>query len=242
MSQSTSAPAPFDLPALLAANAYPGRGLMLGRTADGRQAVVYFIMGRSENSRNRVFRRDGDALTITRFTADAQGDPSLILYNPVRVLGDTTIAANGDQTDTIHAALARGGSFEAALFTRTFEPDSPHFTPRISGFTNARGYALSILKAGNAAIGACQRQFFHYEPQNGVGHFIHTYAQDGAPLPSFAGEPAAVRVPDDIDDFTRALWESLNKDNRIALYVRFIEADGRFTDHIINRHEEGRLQ
>lgn len=226
-----------DLPSLLSANAYPGRGLVLGRTDAGRQAVVYFIMGRSQNSRNRLFKRAGTSVTITRFKEDASGDPSLILYTPIRVLGGTTIVTNGDQTDTIYEAMTGGVSFEKALRMRTFEPDAPHYTPRISGITSACGYTLALFKAGDAAGSVCHRQFFCYEPRPGVAHFIHTYAHDGSPLFSFRGEPASVRIPDAIDDFTLSIWNALDADNRVALYVRFIEPDGQYVDRLINRHE-----
>ncbi len=231
-----------DLPALLSQNSYPGRGLAIGRTADNRQAVVYFIMGRSDNSRNRLFRRNGDALGITRFAADANGDPTLVMYTPVRVIGGVTIATNGDQTDTVYEALRQGGTFENALQTRTFEPDAPNFTPRISGVTDGNGYALSILKAGDAAGTATRRQYFYYEPQAGTGHFIHTYVHDGAPLPAFVGEPTQISIPNDIDAFTQDIWNALDADNRISLYVRFIGADGQFSDRLINKHEGGTLQ
>lgn len=229
--------AQYDLPALLASNAYPGRGLVLGRTDAGRQAVVYFIMGRSENSRNRLFKRAGSSLTITRFKEDALGDTSLILYTPIRVLSGTTIVTNGDQTDTIYEAMTGGVSFEKALRMRTFEPDAPHFTPRISGITSASGYTLAIFKAGDAAGSVCQRQFFFYEPQRGTAHFIHTYAHDGSPLPPFSGEPVAVHIPDAIDDVTLSIWRALDADNRVALYVRFIESNGQYVDRLINWHE-----
>ncbi len=232
---------PAHLPMLLASNRYPGRGIAVGVTPDGRQAVAYFIMGRSPNSRDRVFRRQGDALTIARFTPDAQGDPALVVYSPVRVAGAVTVVSNGDQTDTIFDALQSGGTFASALSTRTFEPDAPHFTPRISGVTGTDGYALSILKAGDGSGGACCRQFFHYEPQRGVGHFIHTYRGDGQPLLPFSGEPRPVHIPDDIGAFTRELWRSLDGENRVALYVRYIAPDGRYEDRIVNRHEGGDL-
>lgn len=222
---------PQNLSQLLQENAYPGRGIVLGKSPDGSKLVLaYFIMGRSENSRNRVFVTDGEGIRTEAFDPAKLTDPSLIIYHPVRVLRTddnvVTIVTNGDQTDTIHDALAKGISFEDALRRRTFEPDAPNFTPRISGATEGFGYRLSILKSADGNPASTER--FHYEYKNpiaGEGHFIHTYRCDGDPLPSFAGEPTRVAIAGDIAAFTETLWESLNSDNKVSLFVRFIDAE-----------------
>ncbi len=210
-------------------NAYPGRGIMIGKSQDGKHAVaVYFIMGRSENSRNRVFVNDGLGIRTQAFDESKLTDPSLIIYAPVRVLGNKTIVTNGDQTDTIYEGLNNQLTFEQALRSREFEPDAPNYTPRISGVIKQEGenfnYALSILKSANGDPASCQRFTFTYKnPINGQGHFIHTYQGDGNPLPSFEGEPKLVAVPNDITEFTRQLWDSLNPDNKVSLFVRYID-------------------
>ncbi|MDO4581483.1 MAG: IMP cyclohydrolase [Bacillota bacterium] len=228
----------------LSANRYPGRGIVIGMSADGRRAVsAYFIMGRSENSRNRVFVADGDGVLIRPHDPARVSDPSLIIYRPLAVLGNTTVVTNGDQTDTIAEELLNGGSFEQALRRRTYEPDTPNYTPRISGLIERTAggfsYRLSILKRLNAESAACLRQFFEYEPRAGIGHFIHTYNGDGEPLPSFCGEPRMLAINDsaDIEAYAAALWQSLNADNRVALVLRYISlADGSAQTAIINRH------
>ena len=233
-----------DLRKLLSENAYPGRGIALGRTADGSKAViVYFIMGRSENSRNRIFVEDGAGLRTQAFDESKMKDPSLIIYAPVRVPDEAhTVVTNGDQTDTIHDGLLAGRSFEDSLRTREFEPDEPNYTPRISGLVTVEGgelcYQLSILKSAEGDPSQCRRYFFDYTPARaGEGHFLSTYEHDGDPLPSFAGEPKAVAIPDDIAAFTDEIWEALNADNKVSLFVRGIEiATGATETYICNVH------
>ncbi len=223
-----------DLCALLRANAYPGRGIVLGQSAAGVPAALYFIMGRSENSRNRVFVATPDGIRTQARDPAKLSDPSLILYHPVRRLGRALIVANGDQSDTIQDFLERGRTFEEALRTRTFEPDGPHWTPRISGLLLPDGSCrLSILKSAGQAGGACIRQFFEYPAQPGTGHFLHTYLGDGDPLPSFSGEPEAVDMPADFAAAAR-VWESLHHDHRVALYAA-IGGEAR----VWSRYEEG---
>ena len=224
-------------------NAYPGRGIMIGKSQDGKHAVaVYFIMGRSENSRNRVFVNDGLGIRTQAFDESKLTDPSLIIYAPVRVLGNKTIVTNGDQTDTIYEGLNNRLTFEQALRSREFEPDAPNYTPRISGVIKQEGenfnYALSILKSANGDPASCQRFTFTYKnPINGQGHFIHTYQGDGNPLPSFEGEPKLVAVPNDITEFTRQLWDSLNPDNKVSLFVRYIDLHtGDTISKIVNKN------
>ena len=226
----------------LAINNYPGRGIALGMSPDGKKAVIaYFIMGRSINSRNRVFVADGQGLRTEAFDISLLADPSLIIYAPVRVLGNNTIVTNGDQTDTIYDYLADGKSFAAGLRSRCFEPDAPNFTPRISGIVCCENggfsYKLSILKHG-ATADDCRRYFYEYAvPTAGLGHIIHTYAADGDPLPSFSGEPVAVAIENDIDSFASAVWSGLNQDNKVSLFVRYLDiADGTFVDRIINKN------
>jgi len=228
----------------LKANAYPGRGIVLGRTIDGSKAVAaYFIMGRSTNSRNRIFVEDGEGIRTQAFDPSKLTDPSLIIYAPVRVLGNKTIVTNGDQTDTIYEGMDRQFTFEQSLRCREFEPDAPNFTPRISGILHIENrsfnYALSILKSSNGNPGGCNRFTFAYEnPLAGEGHFIHTYLQDGDPLPSFEGEPKLVEIPDDIDIFTDMLWNSLNEANKVSLFVRFIDiASGKYETKIVNKNK-----
>lgn len=221
-------------------NDYPGRGIVLGLSRDGSNAALaYFIMGRSENSRNRAFVKKGDDLGIHMLDAGKIADASLILYTPLRTLAGITVVTNGDQTDTICEALQSGRTFEEALATRRFEPDTPHFTPRISGmlrFDGGFSYRLSILKAGDAAGKTALRQTFDYEPVKGTGHFIHTYRANGAVLPSFSGEPVPVGVPDEIDAFADGIWNSLHFENKISLYVRYTNLEsGIYEDRIFNK-------
>ena len=227
----------------LKGNAYPGRGIVIGKSADGTKAVTaYFIMGRSENSRNRVFVEDGDGIRTQAFDPSKLTDPSLIIYAPVRVLGNKTIVTNGDQTDTIYEGMDKQLTFEQCLRTREFEPDAPNYTPRISGIMHLEGggynYAMSILKSSNGNPDSCHRYTFAYEaPVNGEGHFIHTYMCDGNPLPSFEGEPKLVEIPDDMDAFTEMLWNSLNVENKVSLFVRYIDLEtGDDETSIINKH------
>ena len=227
----------------LDANTYPGRGIVIGRSADGKYAVTaYFIMGRSSNSRNRVFVEDGDGIRTKAFDESKVEDPSLIIYAPVRVLGNTTIVTNGDQTDTIYDGLKAGQTFEQSLRTREFEPDGPNYTPRISGILDIENgkytYALSILKSDNGNPEECNRFTFTYDnPLAGEGHFIHTYMKDGNPLPSFEGEPKFVAIEGDMETFSKKLWESLNLDNKVSLFVRYIDiATGNTKTKIFNKN------
>lgn len=229
--------------ALLKNNAYPGRGILLGHSEDGKSAVAaYFIMGRSENSRNRIFAEDGEGIRTEAFDPAKLTDPSLIIYHPVRVAQNqgkqVTIVTNGDQTDTIYDALAGGGTFEEALRSRTFEPDAPNYTPRISGVLD-KGYRLSILKSADGNPASVQRFFYEYPtPVAGEGHFIHTYRCDGDPIPSFSGEPYRVKIEGEIDEFTKLLWENLNEENKVSLFVRFIDlATGTAQTRIINKNK-----
>lgn len=224
-------------------NSYPGRGIIIGRSADGSKAVTaYFIMGRSENSRNRVFVEDGEGIRTQAFDPAKLTDPSLIIYAPVRVLGNKTIVTNGDQTDTIYEGMDRQMTFEQSLRSREFEPDGPNYTPRISGIMHIEGgaynYAMSILKSNNGCPDGCCRYTFAYEnPAAGEGHFIHTYKCDGNPLPSFEGEPKLIAIPDRLDDFADILWENLNEDNKVSLFVRYIDiATGNYETRIINKN------
>ena len=224
-------------------NTYPGRGIVIGRSADGKYAVTaYFIMGRSSNSRNRVFVEDGDGIRTKAFDESKLEDPSLIIYAPVRVFNNTTIVTNGDQTDTIYDGLKDGLTFEQSLRSREFEPDAPNYTPRISGIMNIESgkytYALSILKSDNGNPEECNRFTFTYDnPLAGEGHFIHTYMKDGSPLPSFEGEPKFVAIEGDIETFSKKLWESLNLDNKVSLFVRYIDiATGNTKTKIVNKN------
>lgn len=230
-----------QLTALLRANPYPGRGIILGKTADGAKSVAaYFIMGRSENSRNRVFLSEPDGIRTEAFDPAKLEDPSLIIYHPVRQLGRSLIVTNGDQTDTIRAFLEKGLSFEQALRTRTFEPDGPNWTPRISGLLAPDGsYQMSILKSADAEGSACARYTYEYPGLAGVGHFLHTYVTDGNPIPTFQGEPERVAVEGTMDAFTQALWSSLHEANKISLYVRFTDlSTGAFEETILNKNHE----
>ena len=219
-----------SLAAELSATTYPGRGIVIGRSKDGKKAVTaYFIMGRSANSRNRVFVEDGEGIRTQAFDPSKLEDPSLIIYAPVRVLGNKTIVTNGDQTDTIYELMDKQQTFEQALRTREFEPDAPNYTPRISGIMHIENgnynYAMSILKSNNG------------NPDAGEGHFIHTYMGDGNPLPSFEGEPTWVEIDGDIDSFTNMVWENLNEDNKVSLFVRFIDIEtGKYESRIINKN------
>ena len=225
-------------------NSYPGRGIILGRSEDGTKAVAaYFIMGRSENSRNRIFVEDGQGIRTQAYDPSKLTDPSLIIYAPVRVLGNKTIVTNGDQTDTIYEGMDKQLTFEQSLRSREFEPDAPNYTPRISGIMHIENgsynYAMSILKSNNGNPDSCNRYTFAYEnPAAGEGHFIHTYMGDGNPLPSFEGEPKLVAIPDDIDTFADLLWQNLNEDNKVSLFVRYIDiATGKYTSKIINKNQ-----
>ncbi len=224
-------------------NAYPGRGIVVGRSADGSKAVTaYFIMGRSENSRNRVFVADGEGIRTQAYDESKMEDPSLIIYAPVRVLKHHTIVTNGDQTDTIYEKMSRDESFEESLRSREFEPDAPNYTPRISAVMNVKNgsydYMMSILKSNNGDPSECLRFTYSYSaPKAGEGHFIHTYMGDGNPLPSFEGEPEPVELDGDIDTFTQNVWESLNADNKVSLFVRYIDiATGEYETRIVNKH------
>ena len=212
----------------LASNTYPGRGIVVGKTADGKHAAIaYFIMGRSENSRNRVFVTDGDGIRTQAFDPSKLTDPSLIIYAPVRVLGNDTIVTNGDQTDTVYELMQDGSTFEQSLCTREFEPDEPNFTPRISAILHVEDggfdYSMSILKSNNGNPDCCNR---------------FTYMHDGNPLPSFEGEPKLVEIPNDMDEFGELVWNSLNEDNKVSLFIRFINIeDGTFESKIYNKNK-----
>ena len=233
-----------ELTNLLKENTYPGRGIALGITPNGKQAVmVYFIMGRSANSRNRVFDPiEGGIRTMAADPAKLE-DPSLIIYNPVRTLGNDHIVTNGDQTDTIYEHIQQGKTFEDALRTRTFEPDGPNWTPRISGLLHwekgSASYKLSILKSADGNGDSARRYFFEYpQPVAGEGHFIHTYQKDENPLPSFEGEPRKISIPENIEDFANAIWANLNTDNKVSLFIRTIDlATGETEDTIYNGYD-----
>ncbi len=225
-------------------NSYPGRGIIIGKSANGKKAVTaYFIMGRSENSRNRIFVEDGEGIRTQAFDESKLTDPSLIIYAPVRVLGNKTIVTNGDQTDTIYDGMDKQMTFEQSLRSREFEPDAPNYTPRISGVMHLENgtydYAMSILKSNNGNPDSCHRYTFAYEnPIAGEGHFIHTYKCDGNPLPSFEGEPKLISIPDDIEVFTETLWNSLNTDNKVSLFVRYIDIEtGNYETKIVNKNK-----
>ena len=228
----------------LQSNAYPGRGIVIGKSEDGKKAVTaYFIMGRSENSRNRVFVEDGKGIRTQAFDPSKLTDPSLIIYAPVRVLGNKTIVTNGDQTDTIYEGMDKQMTFEQSLRSREFEPDAPNYTHRISGIMHIENgtynYAMSILKSANGNPEACNRYTFAYENcLAGEGRFIHTYQGDGNPLPSFEGEPKLVSISGDIDTFTNKIWNSLNEDNKVSLFVRFIDIEtGEYETRIVNKNQ-----
>lgn len=225
-------------------NVYPGRGIVIGKSEDGKYAVTaYFIMGRSENSRNRVFVTEGEGIRTQAYDPSKLTDPSLIIYAPVRVLGKETIVTNGDQTNTVYEGVSTGLTFEQSLRSREFEPDAPNYTPRISGMLTVENgrfdYQMSILKSNNGNPAACNRYTFSYEnPVAGEGHFIHTYLCDGNPLPSFEGEPKLVAIQDDIEIFTELLWNSLNEENKVSLFVRYIDIEtGKYETKIVNKNE-----
>ena len=225
-------------------NSYPGRGIIIGKTPDGKKAVTaYFIMGRSENSRNRIFVEDGEGIRTQAFDPSRLTDPSLIIYAPVRVLGNKTIVTNGDQTDTIYAGMDKQLTFEQTLRSREFEPDRPNYTPRISGIMHIENgtynYAMSILKSNNGSPEGCNRYTFAYEnPAAGEGRFILTYMCDGDPLPSFEGEPKLIGISDDMEEFTDLLWNSLNEDNKVSLFVRYIDIEtGNYETKIVNKNQ-----
>ena len=232
----------YSISSLLSSNSYPGRGIIVGLTPDGTKAVsAYFIMGRSENSRNRIFRAEGDDVMIYPFDESKVEDPSLIIYAPVRSLKNALIVTNGDQTDTIRDFLKKGDCFENALRTRGFEPDKPNYTPRISAILHwdtCWWYQLSILKSADGQGTRCNRFTFDLAPVPGLGHFIHTYVGDGNPLPSFEGEPEQVELMDDIDALTDTIWTNLNEANKISLFVRFVDVKtGKAETRIINKHQ-----
>ncbi len=231
----------FDV---LKGNSYPGRGIAIGKTEDGKNAVLaYFIMGRSENSRNRIFVEENGTIRTEAFDPSKLSDPSLIIYNAIRSFGNETIVTNGDQTDTVYDFISEGKTFEEALRTREFEPDSPNFTPRISGILdvseNSFTYKLSILKSHNGDSSSCVRNFYEYaQPISGTGHIIHTYECDGNPIPSFKGEPKVIPIGNDIDEIAEDLWTTLDADNKVSLAVRFISlTDGTEKTRIINKNK-----
>lgn len=226
-------------------NAYPGRGIVIGRSADGKSAAAaYFIMGRSENSRNRIFVEDGDGIRTQAFDPSKMEDPSLIIYAPVRVLGNKTIITNGDQTDTIYEGMDCQLTFEQSLRCREFEPDAPNYTPRISGIIHRENgsfnYAMSILKSNNGNPAQCNRYTFAYQnPIPGEGHFLHTYLHDGSPLPSFEGEPKLISIPNNIDNFADFIWNNLNEENKVSLFVRYIAVEtGAYETRILNKNQK----
>lgn len=231
-----------DIGELLKNNAYAGRGIVIGKTPDGKKAVTaYFIMGRSENSRNRIFKEEGENVTIYPFDESKIEDPSLIIYSPIKKIENKLIVTNGDQTDTIYDFIKKGECFREALKTREFEPDKPNYTPRISGIMNFKDndfdYSMSILKSLDKDGSACGRYFYDYEAVNGLGHFIHTYVCDGNPLPTFTGEPERVAIENDIDAFADKIWTNLNENNKISLYVRYINiADGTVENRMFNKN------
>lgn len=231
-----------DIGELLKNNAYAGRGIVIGKTPDGKKAVTaYFIMGRSENSRNRIFKEEGENVTIYPFDESKVEDPSLIIYSPIKKIENKLIVTNGDQTDTIYDFIKKGECFREALKTREFEPDKPNYTPRISGIMNFKDndfdYSMSILKSLDKDGSACGRYFYDYEAVNGLGHFIHTYICDGNPLPTFTGEPERVAIENDIDAFADKIWTNLNENNKISLYVRYINiADGTVENRMFNKN------
>ena len=225
-------------------NAYPGRGIIIGRTTDGKKAVAaHFIMGRSENSRNRIFVQEGEGIRTEAFEPSKMTDPSLVIYAPVRVLGNDTIVTNGDQTDTIYEGLEKGLTFEQSLRSREYEPDGPNYTPRISGLLHLEkgsfSFAMSILKSNGGDPSCCCRHTFTYDnPAPGEGRFLHTYMHDGNPLPSFQGEPKRISIEGDIDSFGSMLWESLNQENKVSLFVRYIDiATGEYETRILNKNQ-----
>lgn len=232
-----------EIDKLISGNPYVGRGIVVGKTPDGKRAcVAYFIMGRSENSRNRIFEERDSAVYTKAFDESKLQDPSLIIYAAIRKVYNRLIVTNGDQTDTICEGIKNGKSFSDALLSREFEPDAPNFTPRISAmlvfYNNNFSYEMSILKSADMGGTACNRYTFSYTSLAGLGHFIHTYNGDGTPLPTFSGEPKRVKMYDDIDEFTDKLWDALNYDNKISLYVRYIDLEtGKEENRLINKNE-----
>lgn len=238
----------YTLKALLSENTYPGRGIVVGKSADGKNAMIaYFIMGRSVNSRNRVFESFEGGMRTKAFDESKVSDPSLIIYNPYLNIGNIDIITNGDQTNTVYEYIEQNGeddfAFEKSLHTREFEPDAPNFTPRISGILqyafeeNTFRYKLSILKSNNGNPAACQRYFYSYQPLDGIGHFIHTYNCDGDPIPSFYGEPEEVSLPNTAEELAELVWSNLNEDNKVSLFVRVVPLDGsKPTEIIINKN------
>ena len=233
-----------DISECVKGNSYVGRGIVIGKTEDGKHAcVAYFIMGRSNNSRNRVFKERRGNIFTEPYDASKVEDPSLILYAALRSYQNKLIVTNGDQTDTVYDGLTKGLSFSDSLKSREFEPDAPNLTPRISGMltfeNNDFSYEMSILKSADAEGTACNRYTFSYPPLPGLGHFIHTYVCDGNPIPTFQGEPERVRIPNSIDEFTNSLWNSLDEDNKISLYVRYVDVDGvRYESRLINKNSD----
>ncbi len=228
----------------LKSNAYPGRGIIIGKSEDGKSAVTaYFIMGRSVNSRNRIFVEDGQGIRTQAFDPSKLSDPSLIIYAPVRVLGNKTIVTNGDQTDTIYNGMDYQLTFEQSLRCRDYEPDAPNYTPRISGILHIEegryNYAMSIIKSDNGNPDSCNRYTFAFEePIAGEGRFIHTYMCDGEPLKSFEGEPKLIGIDNDIDKFSELLWTSLNDENKVSLFVRYIDIEtGKYESRIFNKNK-----
>ncbi len=233
----------LDIYKELSSNPYPGRGIIIGKSEDGKNAVTaYFIMGRSVNSRNRVFTETADGIKTEAANPSKLSDPHLIIYSPVRVLGNKTIVTNGDQTDTIYELMDKQQTFEQSLRGREYEDDAPNYTPRISGIMHIENgsynYAMSILKSADGNPDCCERFTFSYtNPVNGIGHFIHTYIGDGSPLPSFEGEPKKIAIPNDIDEFTNGLWNALNEDNKVSLFVRYIDINsGKYVSKIVNKY------
>ena len=239
----------YDLKTLLSENTYPGRGIVVGKSADGKNAMIaYFIMGRSENSRNRIFERFEGGMRTKAFDESKLSDPSLIIYNPYLQKGDIDIITNGDQTNTVYdfvvADTENANAFEDSLMTRAFEPDAPNFTPRISGICyydfakSALNYRLSILKSANGRPEVCNRYFYRYEAEQGIGHFIHTYRCDGNPIPSFSGEPEEIALPNTAEELAELVWSNLNEDNKVSLFVRTVPLDGgEPTEIIINKNK-----
>ena len=238
----------FDLKTLLANNTYPGRGIVIGNSADGKKALIaYFIMGRSENSRNRIFERFEGGMRTKAFDESKLSDPSLIIYNPYLSIGNTDIITNGDQTNTVYEYIQEHGddgySFEKSLHTREFEPDGPNYTPRISGILyyapeKTFAYKMSILKSRNGDPSTCSRYFYSYAPTAGIGHFIHTYKCDGNPIPSFYGEPEEVLLPNSAEELAEIIWTNLNEDNKVSLFVREVNLeDGEAKEIIINKNK-----
>jgi hypothetical protein len=233
-----------DIAELIKGNSYVGRGIVIGKTEDGKHAcVAYFIMGRSNNSRNRVFKERSGNIFTEPYDASKVEDPSLIIYAALRSFGNKLIVTNGDQTDTVYNGLSKGLSFSDSLKSREFEPDAPNLTPRISGMltfaNNDFSYEMSILKSADAEGSACNRYTFSYPSLPGLGHFIHTYVCDGNPIPTFQGEPERVAIPNSIDEFTEKLWNALDEDNKISLYVRYTDIDGvRYDSRLINKNSD----